>query len=84
MYQATSSVPCLPPDYTPDPAAFRFRPDVFYARPGLWVPSEGRRGGKIQKKDYHILCLYGIIPNNVVCKRSGEAFCRKKLGGSER
>ena len=59
MYQATSSVPCLPPDYTPDPEAFRFRPDVFYARPGLRVPPERRRGGKIQKRTT-ISCAYMV------------------------
>ena len=59
MYQVTSIVPCLPPDYTPDLAAFRFLPDVFYARPGLWVPPEGRRGGKIQKRTT-ISCAYMV------------------------
>lgn len=59
MYQATSSVPCLPPDYTPDLAAFRFLPDVFYARPGLWVPPEGHRSGKIQKRTT-ISCAYMV------------------------
>ena len=59
MYQVTSIVPCLLPDYTPEPATFCFLPDVFYARPGLWLPPEGHRGGKIQKRTT-ISCAYMV------------------------
>lgn len=84
MYQVTSIVPCLLPDYTPDPATLYFRPDVFYARPGPWVPPQSDRRGKNTKKDYHILCLCGIITNVIVCKNIRRTILPGKLGGSER